>query len=92
LTEGFGFPPVEAMRAGLPVVSSPLPSIGHGALVVDPGQVEAIAGALVEVATNERRRAELVAAGRAWTEDQTWVASARAHVALWASLWGESMT
>jgi glycosyltransferase involved in cell wall biosynthesis len=86
LTEGFGFPPVEAMRAGLPVVSSPLPSIGDGALVVDPERTDVIAGALLEAATDEQRRAELVAAGRTWTEHQTWVASARAHVALWESL------
>jgi glycosyltransferase involved in cell wall biosynthesis len=87
LTEGFGFPPVEAMRAGLPVVSSPLPSIGDGAaLVVDPERVDAMAAALLEAATDEQRRMELVAAGRTWTEHQTWVASARAHVALWESM------
>jgi glycosyltransferase involved in cell wall biosynthesis len=74
------------MRAGLPVVSSPLPSIGDGAHVVDPERIDAMADALLEVATDEQRRAALVAAGRAWTEPQTWVASARAHVALWESM------
>jgi len=86
LTEGFGFPPVEAMRQGTPVVSSPLPSLGGAGLVVDPERVDDIAAALVEAATDEKRRAELVAIGSARTRDLTWVASARAHVSLWESM------
>lgn len=83
LQEGFGLPPLEAMAAGTPVVCSPVPSAGDGALVVDPTDVAAIARALVEVSTDEATRRDLVAAGRRRAAARTWRASAEAHVALW---------
>jgi glycosyltransferase involved in cell wall biosynthesis len=86
LTEGFGFPPVEAMGLDTPVVSSPMPSLGGAGLVVDPLGVDDIASALVRAANHEGLRAELVAAGRKRAGALTWAASARAHVRLWESL------
>ena len=86
LLEGFGLPPLEAMSAGTPVVSSPVPSTGGAALEVDPTDVDAIAGALVTVATDGRARQDLVAAGRRRAAARTWRASAEEHLALWASL------
>jgi glycosyltransferase involved in cell wall biosynthesis len=84
--EGFGLPPVEAMRYGTPVVSSPLPTTGGAALEVDPTRVDAITEALVQVATDEGLRAELAAAGTARAGSLTWESAARAHVELWSSL------
>ncbi len=84
--EGFGLPPVEAMRYGTPVVSSPLPTTGGAALEVDPTRVEDIARALVAVATDDGLRARLADAGRARAGSLTWESAARAHVALWSSL------
>ena len=86
LTEGFGFPPVEAMRQRLPVVASPMPSLGGAGLVVDPEQVDAISRGLVKAATDDACRAELVAQGTERTEPLTWKASARRHVELWESV------
>jgi len=86
LTEGFGFPPVEAMRQGVPVVTSALPSVGGAGLVVDPRDVEAIADGLVRAATDDAARAALVATGTKRSADLTWTTSARAHLALWESL------
>jgi alpha-1,3-rhamnosyl/mannosyltransferase len=86
LTEGFGFPPVEAMGLGTAVVSSPMPSLGGAGLVVDPQKVDDIAGAIVRAANDEGLRAELVAQGRKRSGMLTWAASARAHVGLWESL------
>jgi glycosyltransferase involved in cell wall biosynthesis len=86
LTEGFGFPPVEAMGRGLPVVASAMPSLGGGALVVDPGDVGGIADALVRVAGDDGLRNELVARGHERVAGMTWAASARAHVDLWLSV------
>ena len=86
LTEGFGFPPVEAMRQNIPVVSSPLPSLGGAGLVVDPENVEHIADALVRAAADEALRSELVTRGAARAAVLTWKASARRHVALWTSV------
>lgn len=46
LNEGFGYPPIEAMRYGIPVIASPLSSIaeicGGGALYFNPFSVEEI--------------------------------------------------
>ncbi len=86
LTEGFGFPPVEAMRQGIPVVSSPMPSLGGAGLVVDPGRVDDMASALVTAAADETQRAVLVARGLERTEHLTWRHSARAHVTVWESV------
>jgi alpha-1,3-rhamnosyl/mannosyltransferase len=86
LREGFGFPPVEAMRAGTPVVASAMPSLGGAGLVVDPTDVDAMADALARVATDEGLRQALVAEGRLRVEPLTWAAAARAHMALWESV------
>ena len=84
--EGFGLPAVEAMSACTPVVSSPVPSTGGAAREVDPTDAGAIAEALVEVATDDRVRSELVTAGLLRTGDLTWEATARRHVELWRGL------
>jgi len=84
--EGFGLPPVEAMRYGTPVVASPLPTTGGASLEVDPTRADDIAQALVAVATDDGLRAELSVAGKARAGSLTWESAARAHVALWGSL------
>jgi glycosyltransferase involved in cell wall biosynthesis len=91
LAEGFGLPPVEAMRVGTPVVASPVPSVAVApapavAAVIDPRQADDIAAALVSVASDDELRRRLVAAGRAHAEEMTWEAVARRHVALWGEL------
>jgi glycosyltransferase involved in cell wall biosynthesis len=86
LTEGFGFPPVEAMRQRIPVVASPMPSLGGAGLVVDPEKIDDIVSGLVRAANDDALRADLVAGGVARTETMTWMTSARRHVALWESL------
>jgi alpha-1,3-rhamnosyl/mannosyltransferase len=62
--EGFGAPLIEAMALGTPVVCGNHPAlreVAGSAAIVLPDDVDAWSGALDEV---ERRRAELVAAGR----------------------------
>ena len=85
LVEGFGLPPLEAMRAGTPVVASPVPSTGGAAFEVDPYDIEQIAQALLTVATDDRVRAELVSKGHVRAAKLSWKACARRHVELWAS-------
>jgi glycosyltransferase involved in cell wall biosynthesis len=86
LREGFGLPAVEAMSCGAPVVASAVPSARGAALEVDPFDVDAIAAALLRVATDDELRTDLVAAGRARAAGLTWSATARRHVELWTTL------
>jgi len=94
LAEGFGLPPLEAMTFGVPVVaSSAVPSIQQAApdapptaLVVDPLDVDAIAGALATVSTDDELRRALTTAGTADVGYRTWARAAAAHVGLWRAL------
>jgi alpha-1,3-rhamnosyl/mannosyltransferase len=66
--EGFGFPPLEAMACGAPVVTSPRSALlevaGEAARMVDPDDVAALGAALVELWRDEDERARLAARGR----------------------------
>jgi glycosyltransferase involved in cell wall biosynthesis len=86
LLEGWGLPAVEAMAAGVPVVASPLPSTGKAAFEVDPLDEDAIAAALVEVASDEATRRQLIASGRVRAAELTWANAAARHVELWRTL------
>jgi glycosyltransferase involved in cell wall biosynthesis len=76
LYEGFGFPPLQAMRAGVPVVATragSLPEVlGDGACLVDPGDHEALVEALDACLADETLRARLIAAGAAWSARFSW--------------------
>jgi glycosyltransferase involved in cell wall biosynthesis len=86
LAEGFGFPPLEAMRAGTPVVASRVPSSLGAVHEVDPRDVEQISEGLVELATSEQLRGRLIEEGRAHVARLDWVSCARRHLELWRSL------
>jgi glycosyltransferase involved in cell wall biosynthesis len=86
LYEGYGLPAVEAMAAAVPVVASPVPSTGGAALEVDPLDVDAIADGLVQAATNEARRGELITAGLLRAGELTWKAAADRHVQAWRAV------
>jgi glycosyltransferase involved in cell wall biosynthesis len=86
LAEGFGLPVVEAMRAGLAVVASPVPAGLDATRSVDPRNADSIAEGIAEVASNQEIRRALVAKGRARSAPLTWSATASAHLELWRTL------
>ena len=61
--EGFGIPLVEAMRCGLPIISGNrtcLPEVaGEAAIYVDPFNVEEVSKAMIYLASDEQKQAEL---------------------------------
>jgi glycosyltransferase involved in cell wall biosynthesis len=61
--EGFGLPPLEGLACGAPVVGSDVASIpevvGDAGVLLHPDDVEGMAGALIQLATDDDFRAEL---------------------------------
>ena len=92
LVEGFGFPPLEAMRSGTPVVVGPrVPSVTEApedgiAFVVDPHDVDSIADGLLSAATDEDMRTSAIDHGRSYAGGRTWNATAELHSQLWTAL------
>jgi glycosyltransferase involved in cell wall biosynthesis len=94
LTEGYGLPPLEAMRVGTPsVIANEVPSVidlddagPPPALIVDPLQVDEMAAALLAVLTDEDLRVDLRAKGQAHSRSRTWRTAAHQHIGLWKSL------
>jgi glycosyltransferase involved in cell wall biosynthesis len=76
LYEGFGFPPLQAMRAGVPVVATragSLPEVlGDAAALVEPGDHNGLVEALARCLGDEVERHRLVAAGTAWSDRYSW--------------------
>lgn len=87
--EGFGLAALEAMAAGVPVVTSDLPVFrewlvpGRDALLAPIGDPDALAHALSSALDDKDLRARLRAAGLRLADKHTWAASARRHLELY---------
>ncbi len=81
LYEGFGFPPLEAMACGTPVVVSDNSAlkemVGAAGLLVDPGNTTQIASALARIDGDLELRGELRYKGLQHARQFTWEAAAR---------------
>jgi glycosyltransferase involved in cell wall biosynthesis len=87
LYEGFGFPPLEAMAAGVPVVATAAGAVpevvGDGALVVAPGDGDGLAGAISRVLDGGADIEDLVERGRRRSRQFSWDACAEGLVDLY---------
>ncbi len=83
--EGFGFPPLEAMACGCPVVASDRASIpeisGSAALYADPTNARLFADALYRVLTDDSLRAAMIEEGYRQVSTYDWTESGKAFVA-----------
>ena len=91
--EGFGLPPLEAMSCGAPVIASDVPSlseaVGNAAFLVPPTGVEKLAQGLVEMLSNEERRAHFSRAGLEWASRFTWEKTAASTLEVYTEVFNK---
>ena len=91
--EGFGFPALEAMACGSPVVVSnvaALPEIcGDAAVYVDPDDIGSIAGGIRRVLSDEHLRSDLIERGCRRVKEFTWEKTARETLKVFDEILGE---
>ena len=79
--EGFGFPPLEAMACGTPVITSnrsSLPEVsGKAAYLVNPNRPSELAQAMIEMLQNEKLRQHFKNLGLEQAKKFTWDRAAR---------------
>lgn len=88
--EGFGLPPLEAMACGLPIITSyaaSLPEVAGGAaLMVDPYNINDMAGALAAVLTDEKLKNSLIKRGLEQAKKFSWNKAAREYLEVFNNL------
>lgn len=79
--EGFGNPPIEAMACGAACIATRVGGVpdycipGRTAMVVPPGNIGELRGALMQLASNEQLRRKIALAGHEHVQDMTWDAT-----------------
>ncbi len=83
--EGFGLPPLEALACGTPVVGSNTSSIpevvGDGGILLSPDDIQGMANALIQLATDADFRAQLSRCALAQAANFSWHQTAQETLA-----------
>jgi len=88
--EGFGFPPLEAMACGTPVITSHVSSlpevVGEAGLLVDPYNINELSEAIYQVLTDENLRNNLKLKGVQRAKKFSWQKAAEETLKVFKSL------
>ncbi len=88
--EGFGFPPLEAMSCGTPVITSFNTSfpetVGDAVIMVDPNKEQEIKEAMQMILLNKKLQKKLIQKGLQQVQKFNWEISAREHKKVWTSI------
>ncbi|HQX82099.1 MAG TPA: glycosyltransferase, partial [Vicinamibacterales bacterium] len=92
LSEGFGFPPLEAMASGTAVITSNVSSlpevVDDAAVLIDPLDPAALAAAMCRVLGDDALRADLVRRGHIRVKAFSWARAADATRAVYRQVIG----
>jgi len=87
LYEGFGFPPLEAMACGAPVITSRIPVIMEtsqgAALLVNPTDIQELTAALHKILSDEDERRHYAEVGPGRAAEFTWERTAERTLAVY---------
>jgi len=90
LYEGFGFPVLEAMACGTPVITSNVSSLpevaGDAAILVNPKNVEEIKEAMIKITTDNKLREWLIKKGKRQVKKFTWEEAAEKTIQVYHEL------
>jgi glycosyltransferase involved in cell wall biosynthesis len=91
LREGFGFPPLEALALGVPVLAGDTPALrevlGEAAVFRRPTDIDALRDGLESVLGDEVTRARLSTHGKRRAAQFTWAQCAQEHAKVYAEAW-----
>lgn len=92
LYEGFGLPNLEALKCGVPVISSDIAAVrevaADAALLVDPHDPQELSGAMCKVISDRSLRDSLIAKGRERVKLFTWEKTAEKTLEVYRSISG----
>jgi glycosyltransferase involved in cell wall biosynthesis len=90
LYEGFGIPVLEAMKMGLPVITSnttAMPEVaGDAACLVDPTNIEEMTSVMSELLQNRQRQEEMIEKGLERARSYTWQNVSESYLKLYQEI------